>query len=1011
MRKRFIRVAVFCALTAVAAPVFTGCSDYDDDIRSLQEQIDQVKELPHISTADMTAAINSAIETLQGQMETAIAGKADNSTVSELQQLVAELTTLANGKADASEVIALSDRINDLIEEVNGLDGTLNQKLTALQEEIGTLQENLAKAQEDLNAALKDKADASEISKLQETIAGINQTLAERLTEFNNVKEMAENNGEAIAEIQTQLTQLETLKSDISELQEANLEHIAKFQSLDTQLGGIDEEMDKLSARIEEVASSSATTETINSIISRIQALEDYKAQTLEALVSQANADHTWIENNKASLAQALTDISDLQSELSKYVTLESLQANYYDKEAVDKKFNALDATLTDLGLLKNMIQSVVYVPNEHAKYGQTMFWTLRVHTVNGWKTVKQNKTTKIQFRVSPAKFAENFADNYDVTFDGKQMLARVPSTFLKPTKITGDKTTGIVTMEVSTDIEQASVYAMCMKVTPKATNETDKNSDLTTNYFGVQHVQFDLAYLKTHSNNSDETTIKFDGSTPIKYSEGKAYYGKDVNGNNPFGKWDETDLAEIFGDNVFNTRYDFDPRNEVTNASFTINSQTGEFNVHPDAAGSTALIGRNVTPIAHTEVGGVDFPWPYEKVTVLDISLEETVYLNTTDFKRVNLDGSEWKPTWDGTFAWFKDKQKYELTASAYLRLFKKLGLTGDTEFFTFKMTAQPEKRAYFEVDKTNKKIYLVVKAGVNIDEVLKTKLTVEYGKTSDGAQRNYEITGVINPMTYNTGLTLTPDNLWWAGSAENGTVEFQPKRMPLDGQIEGIDFNMDLEKTFVDYTEDKNAVENLGGTVTANWNIANPTGTTVVSNNTEHTITIDKDKYVGGALSFGTAIKWGSKTTHTYKANILVNGLSGSWTAPADRNKTIEDRSKTYKVTGFAWSDYFGNDMWVDNKEQFGSIDDGYIYKTAPLTMWGLTAPTYKLQNPKDAELVKLNSTTGELSFTDEGRTWKPQTNYDIVIVVEASSRWGAISGYEGNNTFTFTLMKDAK
>lgn len=395
MRKRFIRVAVFCALTAVAAPVFTGCSDYDDDIRSLQEQIDQVKELPHISTADMTAAINSAIETLQGQMETAIAGKADNSTVSELQQLVAELTTLANGKADASEVIALSDRINDLIEEVNGLDGTLNQKLTALQEEIGTLRENLAKAQEDLNAALKDKADASEISKLQEAIAGINQTLAERLTEFNNVKEMAENNGEAIAEIQTQLTQLETLKSDISELQEANLEHIAKFQSLDTQLGGIDEEMDKLSARIEEVASSSATTETINSIISRIQALEDYKAQTLEALVSQANADHTWIENNKASLAQALTDISDLQSELSKYVTLEGLQANYYDKEAVDKKFNALDATLTDLGLLKNMIQSVVYVPDANSSYGQTMFYQLQVRNSYGiWTDAAQNKTT-----------------------------------------------------------------------------------------------------------------------------------------------------------------------------------------------------------------------------------------------------------------------------------------------------------------------------------------------------------------------------------------------------------------------------------------------------------------------------------------------------------------------------------------------------------------------------------------------------------------------------------------
>lgn len=320
MRKRFIRVAVFCALTAVAAPVFTGCSDYDDDIRSLQEQIDQVKELPHISTADMTAAINSAIETLQGEMETVIAGKADNSAVAELQQLVKELTTLANGKADASEVVALSDRITDLIEEVNGLDGTLNQKLTGLQEEIGELREALASAQNQLTEAINEKANATTVNALQEQVDSLNKTLTDRLTEFDNVKEMAENNGEAIAEIQTQLTQLETLKSDISELQEANLEHIAKFQSLDTQLGGIDEEMDKLSARIEEVASSSATTETINSIISRIQALEDYKAQTLEALVSQANADHTWIENNKASLAQALTDISDLQSELSKYV-------------------------------------------------------------------------------------------------------------------------------------------------------------------------------------------------------------------------------------------------------------------------------------------------------------------------------------------------------------------------------------------------------------------------------------------------------------------------------------------------------------------------------------------------------------------------------------------------------------------------------------------------------------------------------------------------------------------
>lgn len=988
MRKRFIRVAVFCALTAVAAPVFTGCSDYDDDIRSLQEQIDQVKELPHISTADMTAAINSAIETLQGQMETAIAGKADNSTVSELQQLVAELTTLANGKADASEVIALSDRINDLIEEVNGLDGTLNQKLTALQEEIGELREALASAQNQLTEAINEKADATTVNALQEQVDSLNKTLTDRLTEFDNVKEMAENNGEAIVEIQTKLTQLESLKNDISSLQEANLEHIGKFQSLDTRLEGIDEDMDKLSARIEEVASSSATAETINSIISRIQALEDYKAQTLEALVTQANADHE-------QLVQAIADIADLESKLSQYATLEGLQANYYDKEAIDEKFAGIETTLTDLGLLKNMIQSVVYMPNAETSYGQTSFYQLQVRNSNNlWTSVAQDTVTTVRFRVSPAKYAENFTDNYDVSFDGFKMN-RAPSNFLSIRECTGDPTTGIVTMKVNTDIEAGSVYAVCLKVKPKATNEVDKNSDLTTNYFGVQHAVLRADDVKTVCDNANSGRLNYRGEQTVDYSTGRKYVGYDANGTALLGG---KDLATVFPADIFSTTYDFVNPTDQTRASFSIGQTSGVLGIAEDAKGSVALIGRKVQAEANTRVGRVrTFTTQYSQITVDDIELTETLTLNATDFK--NFNGLSWKDT----------EQRWEVSEAAYLRIFNKGEMMGDDQFFTYNMVNESNKAAYIEVDKQNKKIYLVIRGGANIDQNLSTTLTVQYGSTSTGAQRRYVITANVNaPMTY-PNHTLTTDSHFWAGTDENGTVVFQPKvtRNSAD-QITGVDFSMNLESVFTGYTDDVTAIDNVGGEVTNNWRIANPTGTTVSG----HTLTIDQNTYNNGALNMSTAITYGQHTTHRYAANIVVEGFSGTWVA-GEKTIYVSDRNEANIETskGFQWNDMFGNPMWKDGVAWFGNnLPGGNVYDyatgTNPFTLWGLTKPTYELVNADDAKYVTLDPNTGVINFTEDGKTWQLVENLVIRIRIKAESPWGTIADFANNDIITIIV-----
>lgn len=988
MRKRFIRVAVFCALTAVAAPVFTGCSDYDDDITNLQQQIDEIKELPHISTAEMTAAINSAIETLQGQMETAIAGKADNSAVAELQQLVEELTTLANGKADASEVAELSNRITDLIEEVNGLDGTLDQKLTGLQEEIGELREALASAQNQLTEAINEKADATTVNALQEQVDSLNKTLTDRLTEFDNVKEMAENNGEAIVEIQTKLTQLESLKNDISSLQEANLEHIGKFQSLDTRLEGIDEDMDKLSARIEEVASSSATAETINSIISRIQALEDYKAQTLEALVTQANADHE-------QLVQAIADIADLESKLSQYATLEGLQANYYDKEAIDEKFAGIETTLTDLGLLKNMIQSVVYMPNAETSYGQTSFYQLQVRNSNNvWTSVAQDTVTTVRFRVSPAKYAENFTDNYDVSFDGFKMN-RAPSNFLSIRECTGDPTTGIVTMKVNTDIEAGSVYAVCLKVKPKATNEVDKNSDLTTNYFGVQHAVLRADDVKTVCDNANSGRLNYRGEQTVDYSTGRKYVGYDANGTALLGG---KDLATVFPADIFSTTYDFVNPTDQTRASFSIGETSGVLGIAKDAEGSVALIGRKVQAEANTRVGRVrTFTTQYSQITVDDIELTETLTLNATDFK--NFNGLSWKDT----------EQRWEVSEAAYLRIFNKGEMMGDDQFFTYDMENESNKAAYIEVDKQNKKIYLVIRGGANIDQNLPTTLTVQYGSTSSGAQRRYVITANVNaPMTY-PNHTLTTDSHFWAGTDENGTVVFQPKvtRNSAD-QITGVDFSMNLESVFTGYTDDVTAIDNVGGEVTNNWRIANPTGTTVSG----HTLTIDQNTYNNGALNMSTAITYGQHTTHRYAANIVVEGFSGTW-VPGEKTIYVSDRNEANIETskGFQWNDMFGNPMWKDGVAWFGNnLPGGDVYDyatgTNPFTLWGLTKPTYELVNADDAKYVTLDPNTGVINFTEDGKTWQLVEDLVIRIRVKAASPWGTIADYANNDIITIIV-----
>ncbi len=85
MKKKFISVAMFCALIA-SSPVWVGCSDYDDDIANLQSQVDALKQTVDVSTAEALKALQEAQAALQEDINELTAGKADAQAVKDLQR-------------------------------------------------------------------------------------------------------------------------------------------------------------------------------------------------------------------------------------------------------------------------------------------------------------------------------------------------------------------------------------------------------------------------------------------------------------------------------------------------------------------------------------------------------------------------------------------------------------------------------------------------------------------------------------------------------------------------------------------------------------------------------------------------------------------------------------------------------------------------------------------------------------------------------------------------------------
>ena len=467
MNKRFIRVAVFCALTATAAPVFVGCSDdYDADIANLQDQINKINGIIGVSSDDMTAAIDQVVEQMQAKIDELSATVDGKVNTEELTAQVEALNTLIDQKADPSAIQAESEKLAGLIEAANKAAADANAAdREALEQQISELEGKQEEAQLTLNEALAGKVDANtlqtEAARLEELIAEakeiasgavtsdqlnsmissvqgqIEAALAgkastEDLTELQNKLNEAINGKITPAEVDEKLAEINAeLTEAIGKKMDAALFNTLKTQ-LETAIAGkadpalVDEKVAALEASLETVINGKADAVIVDGLTEKLEtaaadlatAQNELKAlQELAENFGAAMAELTTVKSDLTELGAAIADLQDKDLDLMHYAQFVTLS----DKvTTLESQYGDLsDSVATNTSQLKKISEKIDKFFNEEGEGTAKEIYT-RLKTLEDWKSDVEEGLTGILDKVDVSGLEDG------TTADLAQMLADI---------------------------------------------------------------------------------------------------------------------------------------------------------------------------------------------------------------------------------------------------------------------------------------------------------------------------------------------------------------------------------------------------------------------------------------------------------------------------------------------------------------------------------------------------------------------------------------------------------
>lgn len=979
MKKNFVRVMLFGALTLAVTTTVTSCKDNDDDIKNLQEQIDKITSTSPVSTEDMKAAVDAAKTELQTKVTNLESQLKDKETaIKTLEENIVKLKEdLAKG--EGVDVVALAKKLaeseNELVTLIKANDQTIKD-LNASVKELNDMSGILDK----LVAAEKNyKNNNGDLSGFYDTSFDkfINQSI------INALEDESDSKG-AIAEYVITAVQ-GAVASNGKELND----RIAKFGM--TGVANLTDFVDKIYNEI--FKDGGAIKTKLDSLDELLLAIDAYVG-TEEG----QSKDYAALINEIVATKNAVTALKLPEGQTLKGAVQSIIAEELGDAEATLAKLQS--ELKTEITALKGMIQSIVYVPEYadglvqlstfYAKFGSD-------GNAADWEPMISGGDVKVRFRVSPSSAAKELIDNfgketakYNVAVDYQTVKTRATGELFNITKIEAVKDEANL-IEVTLDASKAAAsYAIALTLTDKVEGEAKTLNDISSNYFvAVKNV---LYIDKVEWTPKEKPTTLVKGNT-IDYKTGGDYTltvhsSVDASGDVE-GEADTRKKLSQYG--ISADKFPMELTLGGTNAANFELSEAGVLSA------KEAAVVSNVAKVSYTiTVSGLGTS--SEKTVEYTGDYGEVKLITEGEAQEVVLAATQLPLLWNGAEkSYTLDVTAESATVAAVAKIKEALGVDN---FNNCTFAAVPETQT-IKLGNSSGTLVLKVPASTVCEATdITTRITTQDGNKSI----NVTVKGVTvsYPDANDAAFKLIDNAQTWDGSKAVLGRTFTGEGTQASNYT-AVTATRNLKELYSNYAVVESSFTGLGSGATLKFapvladGESSITGVTVSESGD---VTVTKS-YEGDPIKVTLTGKCGEHEIFSKEIAVTIpaDKLNGTFAysaeKPEDQGKLTYDVTSVEKrkegldlKTALVWKDATAaeNKIWPEAVENIYS-------NNKPMTIYGFSVE-YTMEEGANNGSFESTITDGVLKLTTTAAEWSVSSKpMEVKVTVTPKSPWGAM------------------
>lgn len=980
MKKNFVRVMLFGALTLAVTTTVTSCKDNDDDIKNLQEQIDKITSTSPVSTEDMKAAVDAAKTELQTKVTNLESQLKDKETaIKTLEENIVKLKEdLAKG--EGVDVVALAKKLaeseNELVTLIKANDQTIKD-LNASVKELNDMSGILDK----LVAAEKNyKNNNGDLSGFYDTSFDkfINQSI------INALEDESDSKG-AIAEYVITAVQ-GAVASNGKELND----RIAKFGM--TGVANLTDFVDEIYNEI--FKDGGAIKTKLDSLDELLLAIDAYVG-TEEG----QSKDYAALINEIVAAKNALTALKLPEGQTLKEAVQSIIAEELGDAEATLAKLQSeLKAEIT---ALKGMIQSIVYVPEYadglvqlstfYAKFGSD-------GNAADWEPMISGGDVKVRFRVSPSSAAKELIDNfgketakYNVAVDYQTVKTRATGELFNITKIEAVEDEANL-IEVTLDASKAAAsYAIALTLTDKVEGEAKTLNDISSNYFvAVKNV---LYIDKVEWTPKEKPTTLVKGNT-IDYKTGGDYTltvhsSVDNNSGDVEGEADTRKKLSQYG--ISADKFPMELTLGGTNAANFELSEAGVLSA------KEAAVVSNVAKVSYTiTVSGLGTS--SEKTVEYTGDYGDVKLITEGEAQEVVLAAAQLPLLWNGAEkSYTLDVTAESATVAAVAKIKEALGVDN---FNNCTFAAVPETQT-IKLGNSSGALVLKVPASTVCEATdITTRITSQDGNKSI----NVTVKGVTvsYPDANDAAFKLIDNAQTWDGSKAVLGRTFEGAGTQASNYT-AVKATRNLKELYSNYAAVESSFTGLGSGATLKFapvladGESSITGVTVSESGD---VTVTKS-YEGDPIKVTLTGKCGEHEVFSKEIAVTIpaDKLNGTFAysaeKPEDQGKLTYDVTSVEKrkaglnlKTALVWKDATAaeNKIWPEAAENIYNSND-------PMTIYGFSVE-YTMEEGANNGSFESTITDGVLKLTTTAAEWSVSSKpMEVKVTVTPKSPWGAM------------------